>query len=161
MVLVGFLRIHAADLTPQSSDPPGKQQASILRIVSEPFARLCEMANDRLSQLPYELLEYIIRHLEPLTLFDCRLINSHYKILIGKLPEYRAYQENFENLRRQYNARRHDNPGDSGGKDSPPWSLQMAATLFNLVQLGIEVDNHLLAIIEREPEMEGCMNECL
>ena len=111
------------------------------------------MANDRLNQLPYELFVHVIRHLDPLALFNCRLANSHYKICIGKLPDYQAYQESFEKMRRQYHARRYDYRADRGAKEPPPWSLKMAATLFFLVQLDIEVDYHLLTRMEREPEM--------
>ena len=87
--------------------------------------------------LPVELLIYIIRLLDPLSILHCRQVHSRCKSSVDSLPEYKAYQKSFKGVMEQYRSTK--------GAKSRPWSLQSAAQYFDLVCAGVEVDCYLFA----------------
>ena len=60
------------------------------------------MARDVLTDLPLEILQEIIRHLDSLDFLRCRQINSKLKCCLKSLPEYRIYEETHNRVMKIY-----------------------------------------------------------
>ena len=95
------------------------------------------MPVEALTGLPFELLVYIIRFLDPLSIFHCRQVHSRCKSSVDSLSEYKAYQKSFKHVMDQYRSTK--------GAKSRRWSMQSAAKYFDLVRAGVEVDYYLFA----------------
>ena len=93
------------------------------------------MPVEALTGLPVELLVYIIRLLDPLSILHCRQVHSRCKSSVDSLPEYKVYQKSFKAVMEQYKSTK--------GAKSRQWSMQSAAHYFDLVRAGVEVDYHL------------------
>lgn len=114
-----------------SHETPWKRIRELLLV-----ERRTTMPPHRLTGLPYELLNLILRLLDPLSILHCRRVHSRYRrSCIDSLPEYQAYQTKFQDIMEQHRNTRDAKP--------PRWTIERAAELFDVVRADIEVDYYL------------------
>jgi hypothetical protein len=64
---------------------------------------MINMPQDYLTDLPLEILQEVLRHLDSLDFLRCRQVNSKLKCGVESLPEYRAYEETHRRTMKLYN----------------------------------------------------------
>ena len=88
---------------------------------------------DKLTPLPFEILDQIIEQLDSLTIIRCREVSPELKACVDDLPDYQAYRTKFRKIISQF-YQSHDKV------ESMTWSLKRAVELFAAVQAKVDVD---------------------
>lgn len=103
------------------------------------------MQSDKLTLLPFEMLDGILSRLDPLPLLRCREVHPRLREYVDQSSDYQKYQAKFQEIRAQH----HKSVGNRPTKCE--LGLKDAAKLFTFVQRGFEFDYHFFKVLLRYP----------